>query len=376
LLSPLDDYPAHQIAEPMRLVGTSDRNFYDRYYFNLHHRSDELFLTAGLGQYPNLGVADAFVAVTRGETQHVVRSSRELGADRMDTSVGPISVEVIEGLRQLRLRSDTGDADVELDVVWNGAIPAHQEPHHVNRRGARLTTESARFSQTGYWSGALRVGAETFDVAGGEWWGSRDRSWGVRPVGEPEPAGRAQAEGSGGFLWLYCTMQFEDFSILYIVQEDRLGNRTLEEAVRVWPATSGREPEKLGRPEHELTFVAGTREVSHARLSCRNPRGADVVVLATPLVSSYLALGTGYGMETDWRHGMYQGPLVVQSRSYDLRDLATKLRTYGLIDTLARFELDGAVGYGLFENAVLGPNDQYGFGRRHHQAEGGELTAT
>src|ERR1035438_8071821 len=31
VLSPLDDYPVHQISEPMRHVGTSDRNFYDRY---------------------------------------------------------------------------------------------------------------------------------------------------------------------------------------------------------------------------------------------------------------------------------------------------------------------------------------------------------
>ena len=51
MLSPLDDYPVHQIAEPMRFVATSDRNFYDRYLFNC---SDELFVTAGLGQYPNL----------------------------------------------------------------------------------------------------------------------------------------------------------------------------------------------------------------------------------------------------------------------------------------------------------------------------------
>ena len=39
---------------------TSDRNFYDRYYFNCHPCSDELFLVMGMGQYPNLGVQDAF----------------------------------------------------------------------------------------------------------------------------------------------------------------------------------------------------------------------------------------------------------------------------------------------------------------------------
>ena len=65
MLSPLDDYPVHQIAEPIRHVATSDRNFYDRYYFNLHGCSDELFLVMGLGQYPNLGTTDAFAVVLR-----------------------------------------------------------------------------------------------------------------------------------------------------------------------------------------------------------------------------------------------------------------------------------------------------------------------
>ena len=369
MLSPLDDYPVHQIAEPMRFVVTSDRNFYDRYYFNLHHCSDELFVTAGLGQYPNLGIADGFVAVSRGGVQHVLRASRLLDADRMDTKVGPLSVEVLEGLRRLRLRADAADdADVALDVVWEGAVPAHSEPHHLNRRGARRMTDTARFVQTGRWSGWLRVGGE--------------RSWGIRPVGEPEPPGRRQAEGPGGFLWLYCTMQFDQYSVVYIVQEDRTGARSLEEGVRLWPEAAGRDPEPLGRPEHQLTFVPGTRRLSHATLSFHPPAGGPpVVVEATPIEASYLALGTGYGMEQDWRHGMYQGPLVVQSRTYDLGDRSVEARSYGLVDNLARFELHEpaggnsagraaggnsavAIGFGLLENAVLGPNDRYGFARR------------
>jgi hypothetical protein len=46
-------------------------------------------------------------------------------------------------------------------------------------------------------------------------------------------------------------------------------------------------------------------------------------------------------------------------------DPETSAGAYGLVDSLARFELDGEVGYGLFEYAVLGPNDRYGFGSRH-----------
>ncbi len=68
MLSSMDDYPLHQIADVVRHVGTSDRNFYDRYYFNLHNCSDEIFVVFGLGQYPTLGVQDAFLLVRYGDT--------------------------------------------------------------------------------------------------------------------------------------------------------------------------------------------------------------------------------------------------------------------------------------------------------------------
>ena len=50
-------------------------------------------LIVGLGQYPNLGVTDAFALLRRGSAHRVVRTSRELGADRMNTRVGPFGVE-------------------------------------------------------------------------------------------------------------------------------------------------------------------------------------------------------------------------------------------------------------------------------------------
>ncbi|HET9973598.1 MAG TPA: hypothetical protein VFQ68_35575, partial [Streptosporangiaceae bacterium] len=86
-LSPLDDYPVHQIPEVMRHVGTSDRNFYDRYYFNAFPLTADAMLLVGLGQYPNLGVTDAFALLRRGPLHRVVRASRELGADRMNTQI-------------------------------------------------------------------------------------------------------------------------------------------------------------------------------------------------------------------------------------------------------------------------------------------------
>ena len=63
---PLDEYPVHQVPLSMRHMATSDRNAYDRCYFNAHDRSGEVFLVTGMGVYPNLGVIDALRHGPRG----------------------------------------------------------------------------------------------------------------------------------------------------------------------------------------------------------------------------------------------------------------------------------------------------------------------
>ncbi|HET8931646.1 MAG TPA: hypothetical protein VFN21_13380, partial [Acidimicrobiales bacterium] len=69
---PLDEFPIHQTQASLRHVATSDRNFYDRAYFNAHDRTGDVFCVAGLGVYPNLGVIDAYVTVRRQQRQWVV----------------------------------------------------------------------------------------------------------------------------------------------------------------------------------------------------------------------------------------------------------------------------------------------------------------
>jgi hypothetical protein len=363
-LSPADDLPIHQIAEPIAVVGTSDRHFYDRYYFFGHHCSDEVAITAGLGQYPNLGVADGFVAVTQGGRQEVLRCSRELDADRTQLSVGPLSVSVLEGLRRLDLLIAPNDHGIDGVLHWEGVIPAHLEPRHVNRTGPRLTTDSVRFCQTGRWRGHLSVDGQRLDLGDAAWWGGRDRSWGIRPVGEPEPPSRRFAPDSPGFLWIYGMMQFADHTIVAMVQEDGAGRRTLDYGARVW--NDGRPAELLGSLTHELEIDPETRQIGAATLGFADSK---LSVEVTPMAASFLALGTGYGTEPGWRHGMYQGRLEIQRRGFDLADPAVRRHAYGLVDAVARYTTAGSDGYGLFEYAVLGSNQRYGLRPRRRPPE-------
>ena len=190
-LSSLDDYPVHQAAEFIAHPATSDRNFYDRYYFNMHPSSGDWFAIFGYGQYPNLGVVDAFIDVRRDGSQHIVRASAPL-VDRGDLSVGPFRIEVLEPLRRLRVVVEPTEHSVAMDVTWEGHIPAVVEPRQYMRSKGKVVFDTQRLAQTGSWSGTLSVGGTDLAVAPEHCWGTRDRSWGVRPVGEPESDGIRQ----------------------------------------------------------------------------------------------------------------------------------------------------------------------------------------
>ena len=118
MLTRFDDYPLHQTAEPLAQPSTGDRNFYDRYFFSGYSAAGDLFFAAALGVYPNRRVMDAAFSVVRGGTQWVVRASRLAPLERTETTVGPITVEVVEPLRTLRLRVADNDYGVAANLTF------------------------------------------------------------------------------------------------------------------------------------------------------------------------------------------------------------------------------------------------------------------
>jgi len=120
---PLDEYAVHQTPLSLRYVGTSDRNFYDRAYFNAHDRTGDIFLVTGLGVYPNLRVMDAYATVRRGDRQWTVRCSDALDDERLSPTIGPYRVEVQEPLHRIRLICDGDDHGLGFDLVWRARSP-------------------------------------------------------------------------------------------------------------------------------------------------------------------------------------------------------------------------------------------------------------
>jgi hypothetical protein len=359
---PLDEYPVHQVPLSLAFVGSSDRNFYDRCYFNAHDRTGELFLVTGLGVYPNLGVIDAYAVLRWGDRQHAVRFSDALDGDRrdqLDQSVGGYRIDVLEPLHRLRIVCERGDPGLSFDLTWQGSFPAIDERPHLLRAGSRPILDAARFAQLGAWTGELRVDRTDFSVSPDAWLGSRDRSWGIRPVGEGEPAGRNADEPLEGFWWLYAPIRFDEFAVVLIVQEAPDGFRTLNDASRVW--TDGR-VEQLGWPRVDIRYRSGTRHPEHATIHCTTPDGTPLTLEIDTLTHVGLNVGAGYGGDPDWGHGQWKGRGWSSDAVYDLTDPAVSGRIpFSVVDHVARATCDGLEGWGLFEHGTMGRHDPSAF---------------
>jgi hypothetical protein len=363
-ISHMDESLAHQTPETFDQVATSDRNFYDRYYFNLHPMSGDLFVVFGMGQYPNLGTIDAFVCIVYKGKQHVLRCSRELGIDRSDTTVGPFSVQIVESLKTLRIICEENEHGISFDLTFDGTAPAVEEPRTLVRKGPRITMDTSRYTQMGRWQGSIILNGEAIEIRYDDHLGVRDHSWGIRPVGESEPMGIRINEymENFGFFHMWAPLQFADFQIKVFIEENADGSRLVEECVKIDSYERGGGVHQMGRPRHCIKYKSGTRELESAELIFEDETGETVTVKANALTCAYLAAGTGYFPNPDWVHGQHHGPFKLELVEYDVSSHEARKSLGPLYETIVHFQLStGESTYGMFENMSMGHHEPYGF---------------
>ena len=323
-LGPFDEYLAHQTSDTFDHVATSDRNFYDRYYFNMHSSSDELFVITGLGQYPNLGVTDAFITVSIGTEQHTVRASRELGSDRMDTAVGPLSVEVVEGLMKLRIRCDENEWGVSADLTFTGVGrrargAAHVHPPLRARHPGRHPLRAGRHVG-GHDHGRRAARSTSRPTAGRACATARGAS--ARSVSPSTRASRSAARRTAtGSATTGC--RCSSTTTCSRSRSTRTPTATAWSRSRCGCGTSTRTARSRSSvaPRSTIDYLSGTREMRGATVTVPDPDGKPITVTNTPLRTLYLAAGSGYvNVDGKWGHGVYQGPLKVEGLVHDLSD--------------------------------------------------------
>ncbi len=355
-----DDYPIHQTPEPIAFSGT-DRNFYDRYFFSGSLPDGEGYFAIAFGVYPHLDVADAHVSVIRGGVQHCVHASRILHMERMALSVGPISIEVLEPLQKLRVVLAPTEG-LSADLTFEGRVFPVQEPRFTLRQGARTVMDVTRMTQTGRWRGHIEVDGARIDYGPGAI-GVRDRSWGVRPIGAPDPQANPAARAPQ-FYWLWGPSNLAAMSLFWHTNDDAAGRAWNTRAVIAPDGAQAGQLRHIEQTRCAARYAPGTRRIQKAIVTLTDAGGAQAAVAYEPF-ALFQMKGIGYG-HPDWGHGRLHGELRVEREDIQLGDQAwnslANLHVQA-ISKVAYTDVDGAVfsGLGILEQLLIGPHEPSGF---------------
>jgi hypothetical protein len=351
-----DDFPIHQTSEPIAYAGT-DRNFYDRYFFNGYGVQGEDFFALAFGVYPHLNIADAAFCVVRGGVQTCLHASRWLNMERMDLAVGPIAVEVLEPLRKLKLVVDAPEQALRAEIVFTGRAFPVEEPRFTRRAGPRAFMDYTRLTQNGRYAGWLELDGERRSVDG--FVGTRDRSWGVRPVGARDTQEVVPPEPPQ-FYWMWSPANFPSGAFFFHSNEDAAGAPWNRRAAWARDGAVAADLVEIADCAIQIEWKSGTR---HARRAVVRLGGARQVVFEPAY--EFLMLGLGYG-HPKWGHGLAHGPLSVEREDFTLAEVDPRLPHHLHVQALCKVTYrDGEggeeVGRGVLEQLVIGPHAPSGF---------------
>lgn len=178
-LTPADEYFIHQIPEPLPNVVTHHDHWRESYYYALHPRDrlgDVLILT--MAHFPRRELMDSLQFGRVGGQLVFTQFSRPYDGDPHTTRVGPVSIEIVEPYRTVKLSVDGAKAPVGLDVTFTARTREYGLRRGTMKAGHEIIWDQSHMIQAGDYSGSYTHGGVTRPIE--NWWGQRDHSWGIR----------------------------------------------------------------------------------------------------------------------------------------------------------------------------------------------------
>jgi hypothetical protein len=354
MLTPQDDLIGHQLPTTFDHVANSDPAWMERLWYTGHPISGDLIFDIGLGYHPNRNVMDAFAGVTVGTTQYNFRASRRLRPNPLEMAVGPLRIEVIEGLRKHRLTLDTNESTVRFELIFNGTMNPHEEEPHFRRRNGRVTEHMARCQQLGTYEGWLEVAGRRYEVSAARWYGQRDHSWGIRAEMRTDES-HPPMTFYPPFFYAWTTVQFPQRGLHVFFKERAPGefiyNSGEEVALLGSRAVTGKRMSYVG---HEVRWADDPlgQTVSAATFEVRLDDGTHRSLSIRTLPARYFLKGGLYGGLDGWFHGDDKGKLHIEHDVWDLEDPVIRKRVRTLADHVIEVRDGEEIGYGIMEYGV------------------------
>ena len=197
-LTGADEFFNHQIVNTFAAVASPERAWTEKAWFTLMRKDGSLQASFGLGKYANRNVVDGFAGVQIGTRQMTVRASRLLSSAPDEMGVGPLGYAVVKPLEAIRLTlAENSAVPLRFELTFHANMPGFFENRDVVIHDGRAASDVIRFHQAGTVSGWIEIEGERHAVNPDEWYGFRDRSWGVREHVGLDPADLAPVSGHG-----------------------------------------------------------------------------------------------------------------------------------------------------------------------------------
>ena len=365
MLSSFDDYPIHQTVHPIARPDSEDRNKYDRFWFNGYDRGGDWYFGIGMGRYPNLGIMDcALSLVTRDGDQRCFFGSRRAPADPTELTVGPYRLEIVEPMRRTRLVLEDNETGIAADLTFTARTACVEEGRQTWQHDGRTNIDNTRFAQFGTWTGVISIDGDDLEVHAQP--GTKDRSWGLRVIGAPDP-GVAPLQTLPQFWFLWNPVHWDDHCTHVGLFEYEDGHPWHTDAAIVpayddpadIPGIEDPGTRMLRTATHAIDYRPGTRWAQAATITLVDPEAGDRVIELDPVLRFHMR-GIGYRHPV-WGHGLWHGDLAIGRDDFRPDDLDPLAIDCSHVQQVVRARCGDDHGIGVLEQYSLGPHAPSGF---------------
>jgi hypothetical protein len=227
--------------------------------------------------------------------------------------------------------------------------------------GNKVVMDSTRMTQWGNWSG--RINAAGTEIPINKMLGTKDRSWGVRPLGAPAPAAPELTLPQVFFLW--APINWDDCCSHFLCFERGNGDRIVSSQA-VLDVIGPNDPtfntderiHHLAGCVHEVTWAPGLRRSERATLRMTRHDGAEERIDLEPLLT-FRMRGLGY-THPAWGHGHWHGEVAVGSEEHKVEELDNVEPWNIHIQQVVRARWGDKLGLGVLEQLAFGEHQPSG----------------
>ena len=375
-LTGADEFFNHQIVNTFAAVASPERAWTEKAWFTLMRKDGSLQASFGLGKYANRNIVDGFAGVQIGTRQMTVRASRLLSSAPDEMGVGPLGYAVVKPLEAIRLTlAENSAVPLRFELTFHANMPGFFENRDVVIHDGRAASDVIRFHQAGTVSGWIEIEGERHAVNPDEWYGFRDRSWGVREHVGLDPADLAPVSGhgvSGGnkagsafhFNWLVSKIDRADgssYDLAYYFRDfggegppayfsgyiNESDGRQIP-ILHLYPEIDYRESDRGAMRGTVTAIIAGRGKSVEER------------VFEIEAINPEMGFRLLPGMYGEWKgqiHGSYKGEAFLDGETIeDVNNPAKLAETYRwqIRDRPVRITEGANSGYGDMESIILG----------------------